>query len=219
MSKSIRTAACLTSVVSLAACTYSAPDYGVCDADRPSELIRVSDFEGALEGMEASVRDVVAEIEAEHDGYVYVADDRTRPAEPPDDAAAFVFSLEVDDEATYVPASDGCEIDRLELTATTRVLVPGGEDVAGAWSFSLSRDTAEETSGVLSEQQAQTLLEAIGATYEGDEMLDMSFGVRFVDDDDRARATFPGLGVIATLGGPSTPSTVLAQFGWDAASE
>jgi len=219
VSKSIRTAASLTSVVTLAACTYSAPDYGACDPDRPSELIRLSDFEGPLEGMEASVRDVVAEIEAEHDGYVYVADDRTRPAEPPDDAAAFVFSLEVDEEAAYVPVSEGCEIDRLELTATTRVLVPGGEDVAGAWSFSLSRDTAEETSGVLSEQQAEALLEAIGATYEGDEMLDMSFGGRFVDDDDRARATFPGLGVIATLGGPSTPSTVLAQFGWDAASE
>lgn len=219
MPKSTIATAALTSLVTLAACTYSAPDYGACDPDRPSELILVSDFGGPLGGMEASVTDVVAEIEAEHDAYVYVADDRTRPAAPPDDAAAFVFSLEVEEEATYIPASEGCEVDRLELTATTRVSVPGGEDVAGTWSFSLSRDTAEETSGVLSEQQAEALLEAIGAIYEGDEVLDMSFGVRFVDNEDRGRATFPGLGVIATLGGPSTPSTVLAQFGWDAASD
>lgn len=73
-------------------------------------------------------------------------------------------------------------------------------------------------SGGLSEPQAQALLEAIGTSYEGDEALDMSFGVRFVDIEDHGRASFPGAGVIATLGGPNTPFEVFAQFGWDAAS-
>lgn len=55
--------ALLTSALTLAACTYSAPDYRACDPDRSSELVSVSAFEGPLEGMEATVPDVIAEIE------------------------------------------------------------------------------------------------------------------------------------------------------------
>lgn len=205
--------------LTLAACTYSAPDYPACDPDRPSELVSVSTFEGPLEGMEAIVADVIAEIEAEHDAYAYVADDRTRPQQRPDDAVTFGLTVEVDDEATFIPASEGCEVDRLELSATTRVSAPGGEEATGIWEFSLSRDTAEEASGGLNEQQARALLEAIGTSYEGSEVIDVSLGVRFVDNEDRGRATFPGTGVIATRGDPNTPSTVLAQFAWEPASD
>ncbi len=209
------TTALLVGSFALSACTYSAPDYGACDPGRPSENVSLSAFEGPLAGMQASVSDVVAEVEADRDAYAYAADDRIRPAALPEKTISFGLSIEVDDEGTLIPASEGCEIDRLELTATTRVSMPSGDEVTGTWNFSLSRDTAQETFASLNEEQAHAVLGALDISPADDAALEMGFGARFVDEDDLGLAAFTGTGVISTLGGPTTPSTVLAQFGWD----
>ena len=192
--------------VVLASCGYTAPDYGACDPDRPSEFVTLETFDRTLEGMDASVQSIVSAVEGEHTAAL--------SAEGDVDPIEVILSFSFEPEAEFIPASEGCDVDRLEVTVATRVSVPSGESAEGKWSFSLSPDTAQETFGGFDEAQAALMLEALGVEVDKGVQLDNGFGTRFVSRDDLSEAAFEGSGAVSTLGGPNTESVALARFSW-----
>ena len=200
------------SAVLLVCCSYSAPDYRACDPDRPSEVVALATFDRTLEGMDAPVQAILDAVEGEHTATLYAEGEGDGEGE--DEAVALTLSFSFEPEAQFIPASQGCNTDRLELAALTRVIAPNGDSDEGEWSFSLSRSTAEETFGGFDTSHGELMIDALGLSVEATEQLGVGFGARFVSSDDPSQALFQGSGTISTLGGPSTASVPLAHFSW-----
>ena len=190
-------------------CDHTAPDYGACDPDRPSETVSVASFDRTLAGMDASFQDVRAATERE-----FVASARVAGEAGDRERVPLSFSVHFDDEAVFIPASEGCPTDRLELSATTVLTAPDGASAEGHWDFSLSQSTAEELLSALEPQQAELVANALGLTLDPSTTLELGIGARFVSHADPSQPEFAGTATLMTRGGPNTASETLGSFTW-----